>query len=619
MPKPFSALLQRLDAVYRHEPYLARMKARMLGAFAALIVCFVPINLLKLLLVQPPGMSFRLAFTSIFLTAGLSTLYWLYKGRAQLAGNGIALICVVPVHVLLMWVPEFQEPLAAAVTLFVYDIVCLLMALVFASRLVAFIILPIIVVSQVVFHFFLLQSEPIPGSMTFVADTLLRDGLVAIVFAAFLGTTLAILIETAQRKNEEALLETRMLNENLERLVTERTKDLEAATARASDASIAKSDFLANMSHEIRTPLHAIIASSELLLDRNDLPQDVAEKSRIIAESGDLLLRQIGGILDISKIESGQIELENRPFALDALIRDCIALMSANAEKCMVRVELKLANALPELVSGDSFRLRQILLNLIANAIKFTPEHGLVEVIVESVSEDHTVRVRFEVKDSGIGMDAASLQNIFQRFTQAQSSTSRKYGGSGLGLAICMHLTNLLGGKMEVESEPGKGSRFYFTLPFGEVQGGGETSVAPRVPHAQFDLNVLIADDSATNRKICALQFQRLGCRCSLASDGVEVMEKLEREPLPDLILMDCEMPGMDGMAATRMLRSWATDDSAAEWQKAASRIPVFALTAATMVDESTKCFAAGMNEFLAKPIKLANLENAIQQYFKPR
>lgn len=611
----FTPIVERFDAIYRDQPYLVGRKARLLAVFCLLTVLFVPLNIAKLIWVQPPGLPFRFGFNAIFLAAAAMSLWWLVKGRVQTAGNGLALIALIPVHALILLVPEFREPMSAAVTLFSYDLVCLLLALVFASRRVAFALLVVMVGTQVAFHFMMLHSGPIGGSLRMAADTLIRDGLITTGFVFCLGVTLAILIETAHRRTAETLRETQAVKENLERLVLERTKELEAATARANEASRAKSDFLANMSHEIRTPLHAIIASSELLLGRNDLPPEAAEKSRIIAQSGELLLKQIGDILDLSKIESGQVELESMPFALVPLVKDCAALLASKAAFGSVTVECSLAPGLPPYLEGDSFRLRQILLNLISNAIKFTPPRGRVGIAVTG-GADHggRVRIRFAVRDSGIGMDEAALGRIFHRFTQADSSTSRKFGGTGLGLSICLRLVELMGGQLEVESKAGEGSLFHFTLPFQVVDAVGEQLGGPQDVLERFDLAVLVADDNASNRQIIGLQLQKLGCRCLMAGDGGELLAALQRRPLPDLILMDCEMPVLDGCEATRRLRGWANDGRATDVQKAASQLPVIALTGATSPQDRAKCLAAGMTDFLAKPIKIANLQQALRR-----
>ena len=616
MPTLFRTILGRFDAIYRDQAYLVGRKARLLAVFCLLVFVFVPLNIVKLILVQPPGLMFRFGFNAIFLATAAMSLRWLLKGRVQTAGNGFALMALIPVHAMIVFIPEFREPVGAAITLFCYDIVCLLLALVFASRLIAFILLAVMVAAQLAFHFLMLESVPIAGSLSFAANTLIRDGLISTAFVFCLGVTLAVLIETAHKRIEESLREVRAVNTNLERLVRERTKELEAATALANEASRAKGDFLANMSHEIRTPLHAIIASSELLLRRDDLSPEAAEKSRIIAQSGELLLRQIGDILDVSKIESGRMDLESAPFALVPLVRDSVALMASQAASDALDIRFSPAPGLPACVMGDSFRLRQVLLNLISNAIKFTPPGGRIEILVtREANQGETARIRFAIQDSGIGMDEDTVQRIFQRFTQADSSTTRKFGGTGLGLSISSHLVELMGGRLEAASKPGAGSLFHFTLPFGVVDAVEDPFGGKEDALEQFDLNVLVADDNQINRQIISLQLRKLGCRCSAKSDGMELLDALQRETLPDLILVDCEMPVMDGFEATRRIRAWAGDPGATGFQKAAAQIPVIALTAATSAQDRNNCLAAGMTGFLAKPVRLSDLQSLLKGF----
>lgn len=616
MRPPLDKLCSRLDAAYKDTPYLVRMKARLLAALCLIIIVFVPLNLLKLLAVEPPFLGIRMGLNLIFLIAAASSLLWLSRGKLQTAGNGIALLALIPIHAVLLIVPEFREPLAAGISLFGYDLVCLLIALVFASRRIAFLLLAVIVGTQLWFHWTILGGQPVVGSLDFAAATLLRDGLIITCFVFCLGITLSVLLETAHRRSEEALEETQATNANLERLVSERTVELHSARERAEQASRAKGDFLANMSHEIRTPLHAIIAASELLVHRRDLSPEAADKARIIVESGELLLKQIGDILDLSKIESGHVELESEPFDLQRLMKECLEIVAPQAEAIGVLLESRADSALAPGYVGDSFRLRQVLLNLLSNAIKFTPAGGLVVLRVSLVSSTLSPRLLFEVADNGAGMDAAALERVFGRFAQADTATTRHHGGTGLGLPISLHLVEMMGGRLEAESTPGVGSRFYFTLP---MEVALEESLSEAHPQAesllqQFDLSVLVADDNPTNRKIIGLQLEKLGCRFTVASDGLELLASLASGPLPDLILMDCEMPNLDGLEATRRLRSWGQIDGVTEHQRAAARLPVIALSAATSPEEQALCLDAGMNEFIAKPMRLTNLQPVLQK-----
>lgn len=618
MSFPLAALKNRLAEVNRDLPYLLRVKARMLAWFSCLVILFVPLNIVKLLVVDSPMFLARFGFNAIFFSGAVLAIKFLLQGKIQTAGSAIALISALPVHGLLLLIPEFKEPLSAATTLFFYELVCLLIALVFASRRVASVVLLAAGASMVLFHFRLLHYGPIPGSIHFAADTLLRDGLIAMGFTFCLGIALAYLNEIAHLQNELILKEIRSTNENLESIVHERTRELEHATKLANEASSAKGEFLANMSHELRTPLHAIIASSELLLDRDDLPPDAAEKARIIAGSGDLLVRQIGDILDLSKIEEGHIELENQPFSMKEVVRDCVELMDAKAKAEELNLKSFLAPQISSFFLGDQFRLRQILLNLISNAIKFTPPGGNVEIRVLAMSEGGKPinKIRFEIEDSGIGMDKATLGKIFTRYNQADSSTSRRYGGTGLGLAISMNLVKLMGGKLEARSHPGKGSVFFFTLALAEAseQEAPRKDLGPALD--TLDLFILAADDNAVNRKVIGMQLKKLGFRYALVKDGVDLLAYLQKEPLPDIILTDCEMPNLNGREATRQLRSWANDPAASAIQKQAANIPVIALTAATLADERIKCIECGMTDYLSKPLKIATLKEMLRKIF---
>ena len=612
MPRLFTVFTERLDHAYRDRPYFVGRKARLLAGFNLLLLILIPLNIVKLLWLQPPEMGFRFACNGSIWAGALVSFFWVRKGRLELAGAGLVLVAALPIHVLMLFAPGYVQPLSVAVQLLMCDLVFVLLALVFASRPVAVFVLVIVVATHIAFHWSVLRTEPIAGSLEFTAGVLYRDGLIIIGIVFVLGFVLDEILKTAQGRSEEALRETRAVNENLERIVFERTRELEAATGRANDASRAKGDFLANMSHEIRTPLNGIIASSELLLGRRDLSPGAIENARVIAESGELLLKLIGDVLDLSKIEAGLLELEKQPFELSRLVEDCTGLMVAKAAQGGVRLESSLDPRLSGSFHGDGFRLRQILLNLLSNAIKFTPSGGSVHL---AISSDfpllNPTPIRFEVRDTGIGMDEVAMQRLFQRFSQADSSTSRRYGGSGLGLAISFRIVELMGGRLEAESAPDNGSVFHFSI---RLRAAEDASAGPQPAQQaeRLDLRVLLVEDNAINQKILASQLGKLGCRHSIASDGEEALAALQREPLPDVVLMDCDMPELDGWEATRRIRGWAFDPAATPIQKRAATLPIIALTAATLPEERTRCFEVGMNDYLAKPIKLAGLQRIL-------
>lgn len=590
------------------------MRARLLAGISLLLLILIPINLIKLVMVQPPVLDLRFVGNGIIAMAAVLSLVLLFRGRLLAAGNTLVLICLISTHFLIFFFGSPREPLAGSITLAGLNEFWLLLAIVFGSKRVAVFTFVFTIVSLLGLHFAFFHDETvIPGSLHFAADTLVRDGLLIslLIFAVFM--TLSVLVETAHHRSEQSLRTVQETNANLERLVSERTLELEAATARANEASHAKSEFLADMSHEIRTPLHAIIATAELLQHQEGLTHQAADQARIIADSGDLLLRQIDDVLDLSKIESGQVELENAAFQLQEVIRNCDSLMRSKAQAEGVTLEYSVDESLPSTVVGDSFRLRQIFLNLISNAVKFTPSGGRVSVSASQIEQsDGAVSLAFQVKDTGIGMDEATMERLFQRFTQADASTSRKHGGTGLGLAICRQLVELMGGTLEAESSPGQGSTFHFKLAFPVTDSAPPPQKQRRSESQSFGLSVLVADDNAVNRKIITQQLARLGCTTHVTGDGEELLAALDRQSLPDLVLIDCDMPKLNGLAATRKLRSWASDPNATECQRVAAGLPVVALTAAASPDDEASCRDAGMDDFLSKPVKLDHLQRVL-------
>lgn len=618
MPRLIKVLVARLDAIYANASHFARLKARLLATFNALILVWLPINAVKLVWIDAPHLALRLTLNLCMISAALYSLHRLRRGQLEAAGNGLALGLIVPMHAFLFFSPNFFQPLGTGVQLLAFDLVFMLVTVVFASLRVAIFVLAVVVASLVWFYSTVTQLHPIPGSLGFVADTLLRDGLIAVAFLFLLGLTVMQMIVAANRRSEHALRETQAMNETLERLVAERTEALTIATQQAQSSARAKGEFLANMSHEIRTPLNGIIGSSDLLRHRRDLPPAAAEHVRVIAESGDLLLRLLGDILDFSKIEAGQLELEEHTFELESVVGNTVALLANRAAAGGVQLECTVARDLPPHVAGDSYRLRQVLLNLASNALKFTTAGGRVDVKVSSPEpQADPVPVRFEVRDTGIGMDEATIARVFERFMQADSSTTRRFGGTGLGLAISSHLVRLMGGKLEVDSAPGRGSSFHFTLRLARRTALAEESAAAASIEANLGLLVFVAEDNAVNRSILGAQLTQLGCRHTMVHDGAEALAALARGPMPDVVLMDCHMPNLDGWEATRRLRAWVDDRDAARRQVAA--LPIVALTAAALPEERQRCVEAGMDEFLSKPVRLADLHATLRRVASKR
>ncbi len=613
MIRLFASYVARLDYAHRDRPYFVGQKARLLAVFNGLLLVFLPLNVIKVLWAQPPYLGTRLVFNAAFALFALVSLWLLTRGKLELAGRGLILVIVVLVHVTVLLIPTHEQPLGAAIQVIVYDLVFLLFAIVFTSRWLAILVFSIMIAGN--FGLYMRSLSPPPlGSLQYAADTLMRDGLFAMLFVFSLGISIARMIEAAHQRSEDALRETRATNENLERIVAERTPALELASAQAAAASRAKSEFLANMSHEIRTPLNGIIASSDLLMRRTDLPPEAAEQARLVSESGDLLLNLLGDILDFSKIEAGQLALDNHAFELAPVVNDTVALIAAKAAQGSVRVDLAIAAGLAKHLEGDSYRLRQVIMNLLSNAVKFTPAGGTVTSQIDSSApQAQPTPVRFAVRDTGIGMDPATLARIFERFTQADSSTTRRYGGSGLGLAISSRLVAMMGGRLEVQSEVGRGSTFSFTVPLRVAAGPTNAAAALEPIASPLHMRVLLAEDNIVNRKILDTQLRQIGCQCIFAIDGEAALAALQEAPLPDVVLMDCHMPKLDGWEATRRIRGGAND--ALPLRQQAAKLPVIALTAAALPEERARCLAAGMNDFLSKPVKLAELHRALRPY----
>ncbi|MEI6350310.1 MAG: ATP-binding protein [Verrucomicrobiota bacterium] len=372
------------------------------------------------------------------------------------------------------------------------------------------------------------------------------------------------------------------------------------ALRKLRDAYKLKSSFLANVSHEIRTPMNGILGMAELLA-RTGLPAIQQYYVDNIRECGEALLVIINDVLDISKIESGKLTFERTAFDLFETIGKTVEVISPTAEKKGIPVVLSFSPDVPTLVLGDPGRLRQILTNLVGNAIKFT-DKGSVTVRVSSADSANTPSLlRFEVKDTGIGISPEAKAKLFQPFVQADASTSRRFGGTGLGLSIAQQLTVLMGGEMGVESAVGVGSLFWFTLPLPETTAGRQGTPMRK-------LRMLVADDNPLNQRVAAGMLNSLGHTVDVVATGVEAVEAAKTSQY-DLIFMDCQMPEMDGYSASRAIRALRGD------YPQLADIPIIALTA--YVDEETraKCFEAGMSGYQSKPLRIAELHALLAPY----
>jgi signal transduction histidine kinase len=394
--------------------------------------------------------------------------------------------------------------------------------------------------------------------------------------------------------------------ESRTRELEEKAEELEFAKSRAEQASRLKSEFLANMSHEIRTPMNGVLGMLQLLAATEQTP----EQSEFVADargSAEGLLSLLNDVLDLSKIEADRLELERIPFRPRECVGEAVRTLSARACEKQVALSAKIGDGVPPALWGDAARLRQILLNLIGNAIKFTA-HGEVTVSVSCQYRKETglALLHFAVADTGIGIAKEEQGRIFDSFQQADASTTRKYGGTGLGLAICSRLVALMNGKIWVVSQPGKGSVFHFTALFSQAseaaaspRGGALHAISAEYPGRA--LRVLLAEDNAVDQKIVVRLLERQGHSVTVAADGRLAVElALSREF--DVILMDLRMPVLDGFEAAQSIR-----------QAARLHVPIIAMTACAMPGDREKCLAAGMDGYISKPLDSEELIRTVE------
>ena len=443
------------------------------------------------------------------------------------------------------------------------------------------------------------------------ADAHWSDRLTIAATMYLLGTYLAfagLVSERLRNRMSQAMHTARDLVDSLEQktaALEAQARDLEEAGRRAEQANVAKAQFLATISHEIRTPMNGVLGATELLLDT---PLDAAQRrlADTANQSAMALLALIDDVLDLSRIEASKLTLHTTTFDLRELVREAVDLMATTARDKPVTLSCTISRQLPDRLEGDPIRLRQVLINLLHNAVKFTDRGGVVlDVIVVAASADD-VSLRFEVRDTGIGIAEDQFDSVFDAFTQVDSSSTRRHGGSGLGLAIVKELAGLMGGRVGVDSQVDEGSTFWFEL---SLKRGADTAPMPLPAHpadAVPPARILLAEDDAVNQLVVAAMLEKMGCRVDIVASGDAACSAAAQQHY-DLIFMDCHMPVMDGFEATRRIRS--------EVESGGMRTPIIALTADALAGDRERCLESGMDDYMTKPVRAAQLAAAVQRW----
>ena len=417
-----------------------------------------------------------------------------------------------------------------------------------------------------------------------------------------IGAVLTVRDDTGRDAAERSLRE---LNATLAERIVARTREVEGARELAVAASLAKSEFLAAMSHEIRTPLNGILGYADLLLDENAVPVGARLSIERIRSAGAALLTIVNDILDFSKVEAGQIELVTEPFAPESLADEAVAIVRANAERKNLHLTMDVHPALPARVIGDRDRLRQVLLNLLNNAIKFTHIGGVRLSIAIVKAELGRVRLRFEVRDTGIGIPSGKQHLLFERFSQVDRTIQREFGGTGLGLAICKRLIDVMDGTIGVDSELDRGSTFWFEVALPIAAAAPSVPVAPAAPVPVTPRTILVVEDVPLNQELARAVLERAGHRVDIVPGGAEAVAAVQATPY-DLVLMDIQMPEIDGITATRLIRAL---------EHPAAKVPIVAMTANVLPHQVATFAEAGMEDYIGKPFKREALFALIERW----